>query len=228
MPSPNSLGVVRRSICLAILGTAVVVACTSTAVSDDAQEASLDECPKQTETSPADMVRMAFPLNSAAADQDEAKAFVERYRGAKNVPKIYGAYIDYKKRSLIVVGPAEAKRHIHGLMAMWDCELAGIDFGSDSLDAQKAKLVDEYRSLIVEITVLELAQVDRDSPQLAAEIKRFSADLEKVKRKLVIFNKRQKQLDEFEKSIRTDERVTTPRLSDAAGEKPAAKARDRK
>lgn len=188
----------RPFLCVAML----LAACTaglSTTVLADAPVTSSDSQSAKRTISPADMVRMPFPSRGTGG-AEVVQAFVARYRAAKGVPEIAGAYVDAEQQKLVVVGPAEAEPYIHGLMAMWDCELAGIP-GNSSLKVQKLRLVNEYRELIELITELEIAQVDNDSPKIAERIEAFSAELEKVKRKLEIVEKRQSELDEFERTI---------------------------
>lgn len=193
---PTNLTYVSRSACcvVACLAFFAVLVSAASVAEDD------KPTPKEKPFSAANLVKMTFPFGNAAVDQDEAVAFAARYRAEKSAPKIFGAYVDQESQSLVVVGPAEAERYIHGLMAMWDCETAG-GSGSESLRVQKLRLVSEYRRLIRDLTEMEILQVDRESRELADRIKHFSAKLENVKLKLEIVNKRQLQLNKFEQGI---------------------------
>ena len=141
--------------------------------------------------------RFKFRLeNMGIITEETAKTFAAIYRddrsGRKN-PEIIGVLPDPLTDSLIVIGPPEAEQAIRTCLARWQAEVHGL-FPEHSLDVQKKGLEYKRKSLIEEITSLELAAVEaaNDYEKLRA-IKDYIAgiqmELDVVERKFAVVEK---------------------------------------
>lgn len=199
---------VATAVVAAFASVQVTVADENSADSDVTQPDSRPSDRKQVnELSAARLVRLDFPMtfDRGFDGHEYAMAFTQMYKAEKDAPKIFGAYMDVRKKCMVVVGPPECEVYVHGVLAKWDCEVGGIE--EETLDDMRQGIASDYRRAIQAITVIELAKVDvspAKAKELDAKIAEFQTELDALRRKLEIIKKRQKQLADFEREVQQD------------------------
>lgn len=204
-----------RPASLAVLVTAAAVVLVlalppvSESIGDDVRPANPDSKMSATELEPGESIyndklrRFKFRIdNMGVIGPETVQAFMSVYndsrRGVKN-PEIIGALPDPLTDSLIVIGPPEAEQAIRTCLARWQVELVGITDQEMSLDVQKKFLEHRRKTLIEEITSIELAAVevaddDQRVRQLTERVAAFQTELEIVERKFAVVEKNKARL----------------------------------
>lgn len=135
--------------------------------------------------------RYCFALEGALVTSDTAEAFVVHHQGAKDRPRIFGAYADDECNALVVVAPPEAEQAIRETLAQWLIASRGIEL-SPSLKGQRRALESRWRVVLGGMAEVEVQLVNTTgdrAQQLRDRLQLYETELTTLEKQLRVIDR---------------------------------------